>query len=230
MMRFADKRLTVITGCYGCGKTELSINVARHMKSIEKCQTVLVDMDIVNPYLKSSERKMLLLNEGIRVIASPHAISTVDSPALSAQIQGVFDKQDEHVIMDVGGEDSGAVVLGCYAGMFARERSNTRCLFVINCMRPLTRTKGDILRLMQRIVHRSRLDLTGLVNNTNLSAETQTDMLLWGQDVVEDVSRESGVPQVLITGQKEVLANMPEKYHSLCFPINRVMRLEWMEK
>ena len=47
------KRFVIFAGNYGSGKTELSLNTAMGLS--EKGRTVLVDMDIVNPYFRSAE-------------------------------------------------------------------------------------------------------------------------------------------------------------------------------
>lgn len=228
-MQFSDKRLTVVVGNYGSGKTELSISLARHLSGVEKQKTALVDLDIVNPYFRSGEQKALLENEGIRVLMPTFAMTTVDVPALPAQIQSVFDDKSERVVFDVGGDDTGATALGRYADAFESESHDMRCLFVINAMRPLTRTREDVLDLMERVALRGRMRFTGLVNNTNLSDDTDAALLLEGQKLVEAVSKASGVKQVLITGEKRVLDNMPSEYAGLYFPIERVMKPEWME-
>lgn len=228
-MQFRDKRLTVVVGNYGSGKTELSISVARHLKAVEKQKTALIDLDIVNPYFRSGEKRELLESEGIRVLMPTFAMTSVDIPALPAQIQSVFDEKNEHVVFDVGGDDTGATALGRYAHFFEKEKENLRCLFVINAMRPLTRTCDDVLDLMHRISLRSRMQFTGLVNNTNLQGETDADVLLQGQQLTLDVSKQSGIPLVMITGQRSVLDKMPPEYGPLYFPLERVMIPEWMD-
>ena len=42
----------VLAGNYGSGKTELSLNLA--LKAAKTASTVLVDMDIVNPYFRAA--------------------------------------------------------------------------------------------------------------------------------------------------------------------------------
>lgn len=227
MLNLTDKRLTVMVGNYGSGKTELSISLARFYAKTKK--TVLVDLDIVNPYFRSGEHEALLSREGIRVLMPTFANTTVDIPALPAAIQSVFDVPDEQVIFDVGGDDTGAAALGRYVNFFEKERHEVRCLFVINAMRPLTRTAGDVIDLMARISARARMPFSGLVNNTNLSSETTVEMLLEGQKMVAEVAEKTGVPQVMITGESAVLKQLPPEYAPLLFPIERVMKPTWME-
>ena len=49
-------RISIITGHYGTGKTELAVNLALALAG-EGCRVMLADLDIVNPYFRSRERR-----------------------------------------------------------------------------------------------------------------------------------------------------------------------------
>ncbi len=222
-----NKRLTVLVGNYGSGKTEIALNLA--LQKASHGPAALVDLDIVNPYFRSGEQHTLLEEHGVRVLMPTFAMSSVDVPALPADIQSVFDKPEEQVVFDVGGDDTGATALGRYAPYFAKERDNTLMLYVVNVLRPLSATAEDILRLMERISFRARMNPDALVNNANLAGETSMELLLKGQDVLDEVSRRTGLPIAFITGEKKVLDLLPESLKSLAWPITRYMRPEWMD-
>ena len=82
------KRLQVFIGNYGSGKTEIAINMALDA-SRQNC-VILVDLDVVNPYFRSSEKRDLLEQNNITVISPPYAMSTVDMPVISAQVESCF--------------------------------------------------------------------------------------------------------------------------------------------
>ena len=227
-MQWMEKRLTVLVGNYGSGKTEIALNAALNIREAGG-PVALVDLDIVNPYFRSAEQAQMLKKKGIRVLMPTFAMSTMDIPALPAEIQSVFDQPGERVVFDVGGDDTGAAALGRYAPFFQTERSETRTLLVVNCLRPLTQTPEDILDLMERIAGRSRLALNGLVNNTNLAGLTTIQQVLDGQEVLERVSRQSGVPIVMVTGTQELVSGLPREMKAIAFPIRRYMKPEWME-
>ena len=64
-----DKRITIITGHYGSGKTEFALNYA--LACHEQGESViLADMDIVNTYFRSRERSVQLEKLGISVLSS----------------------------------------------------------------------------------------------------------------------------------------------------------------
>ena len=172
---FGETRFLVVTGNYGSGKTEISLNLA--LKASDEGKTTLVDLDIVNPYFRSGEKADELKKAGIRVLMPTYAMTTVDIPALPAEIQSVFEVPSDRVIFDVGGDDTGAAALGRYYPSFMKHREDTLAALVVNCMRPLTMEDADILDLAERIRKRGRLEIDILINNTNLADETTPMMI-----------------------------------------------------
>ncbi len=59
LARFEQRPVTIFTGAYGSGKTELALNIALKLKQ-KYDDVALVDFDIVNPYFRSSEHKAML--------------------------------------------------------------------------------------------------------------------------------------------------------------------------
>ena len=180
----SGSRYIVLTGNYGSGKTELALNLALQIS--EQYQTTLVDLDIVNPYFRSGEKAEEMRQAGVRMLMPTYAMTTVDIPALPAEIQSVFEVPTERVIFDVGGDDTGAAALGRFYPSFMAHRDETGMLLVINCMRPLTREADEIIDLAERIQNRGRLKIDMLVNNTNLAQSTTEAELRDGkQEILE---------------------------------------------
>lgn len=219
-------KYTVLTGNYGSGKTELAIHLALVSASAGK-KTVLVDLDIVNPYFRSAEKASELEAAGIRVMMPTFAMTTVDIPALPAEIQSVFEQPWDSVIFDVGGDDTGAAALGRYAPSFDKYRSQTTTLLVINCMRPLTETEEDILDLAERISVRARMRIDCLVNNTNLANLTEPSMVEQGEKTVLACGKKMGISRVITSGKREILRRCHLETPKL--EIERRMVPEWME-
>lgn len=219
-----DKRFTVLVGNYGSGKTELSLNLA--LQCAREGSATLVDLDIVNPYFRSGEQQDMLKNSGVRVLMPTFAMSTVDIPALPAEIQSVFETPCDRVLFDVGGDDTGAAALGRYAPSFARVRQQTQVALVVNCMRPLTQTVEDIVDLARRIEARGRLSVDLLINNTNLANATEADMLLHGEQIVREAAAMLGVSRVLTCGMQRVLDDAKLQN---AVAMERFMAPEWME-
>lgn len=223
---FRNTRFSVFTGNYGSGKTEISLNLA--FTAAKEKKTTLVDLDIVNPYFRTGEKAEELEKAGIHVLMPVFAMTTVDIPALPAEIQSVFESTSGQVIFDVGGDDTGAAALGRYYPSFMKKRADTTVVFVINCMRPLTMEKNDILDLAERIQNRARLKIDLFINNTNLGDETTPEMVENGEKTVMACAKCFGVSQVFTAGKKDVLERC-----SLQTPVMEIARHmvpEWMEE
>ena len=219
-----DSRFLVITGNYGSGKTEISLNLA--FEAARSRKTTLVDLDIVNPYFRTGEKANELREAGIRVLMPTYAMTTVDIPALPAEIQSVFEVPSDRVIFDVGGDDTGAAALGRYYPSFIRYRQELVTAFVVNCARPLTMCVEDILDLAQRIENRGRLPIDILINNTNLADETTPRLVMSGEKTVLECAEKMGISRVITSGKREVLEQCV--LHTPRMEVSRYMAPEWM--
>lgn len=216
------KRINIFTGHYGSGKTELAVNFALKLREQHE-KVVICDMDIVNPYFRTNDVKDFLTQKGIRVIAPDYACTNVDIPVLPGDILSVFSDRDAYAVLDIGGDDDGAVALGQYYGYMKDEDYDM--FFVLNALRPLTASVGDITELAANIELMSRLKITGLINNTNLSYLTESRHLSEGMELSEKAAEALGVPVSYITGAKGNLSEVPEKYKDKIFPIDLFMKL-----
>ena len=169
-----NKRITVVCGHYGCGKTNLALNLALEAAGEGQPVTV-VDLDIVNPYFRSSEYGELLGEKGVRLIAPVFANTTLDTPTLPPEIYSVFEPQAGRVFLDAGGDDAGVTALGGLHAML--EEAGYDMLYVINRYRVLSQTPEETAALLGEIQAASRLRATGLVNNSHLGVETTLETL-----------------------------------------------------
>ena len=224
MNPFTDIRYLVLTGNYGSGKTEIALNAA--LEACDERKTTLVDLDIVNPYFRSGEKADILRKKGIKVLMPTFALTTVDIPALPAEIQSVFESAAEKVIFDVGGDDTGAAALGRYYPSFLKHKEETAMAVVVNCMRPLTQNMDDITDLVQRIEKRGRLRTDFLINNTNLGDQTAPEMVEKGEEIVLNCAEKLGIRFVITAGMEGVLEKCRLK--SPVLPVKRYMIPEWM--
>ncbi len=217
-----DSRITIFTGHFGSGKTELAVNYALKL-SAEGKKTTIVDADIVNTYFRTHDKKVHLTGSGINVIAPEFANTNLDMPTLPAEVLSVFADKEAHIVFDVGGDEGGAYALGGYKRFFDREPYDM--LFVINKSRPLTQNADDISAYIADIQNASRLKITGLVNNTNLSHDTDLQVLMDGQAVVEAVSQRQGIPIKYISGKKEIVQLLPGALKEKAFGMDLYFQL-----
>ena len=219
-------RILVLVGNYGSGKTEISLNLA--LKLARRGEKVtLVDLDIVNPYFRSSERTELLEKEGVKVYAPAFAMSTVDVPSLPADIQAVFADKSRRVIFDVGGDDTGAAALGQYKPYF--DQDDVEVLFVVNAFRPLSGDADSVCDLMLRVAGRSRLSPTAVINNANVAWETEESDLVRGEELLHEVSTRMNLPIGYLCAKQDILDKLPDHLSGERIAIDILMRPEWME-
>ncbi len=190
----------IISGHYGSGKTEIALNLAR---SLDK--PAIIDLDIVNPYFRTADAAGLLSELGIKLIAPSYANTNIDIPALPAEIYSALSGEGNTVI-DVGGDDAGAVALGQFNRYFTGH--DYTMYYVINARRPMTESAEDTVRNLRDIENASRLKVTGLINNTNIKNETTTQVITSGQKLVDEVSEITGIPAVAVAGKKDLLSDI----------------------
>lgn len=186
--------ITVILGHYGSGKTQIAVNLALDIASKQK-KVILADLDIVNPYFRTSDNEELLKSRGVRLIASQYAGSNADLPSMPPAAQAVFDNPDVYSVLDVGGDDRGALALGRYAGKL----NEAAIWLVINRFRPQTANIDSTLEIMREIEAAAHVKVNGLINNSNLGAETTTQDVISSADYAEAVSEACSVPVVMTT-------------------------------
>ncbi len=190
-----QSRITLFVGHYGSGKTNLAVNYATHLHRQGKA-VVLADMDIVNPYFRSKDSEAELAALGIRTLSSPYANTNLDAPAMPASFYGIFEHRDAYAVLDVGGDDRGAVALGRYVPMI-REENDYEMIFVANAHRALTPTPEDALEVLREIESACKLPVTAIANNSHLGEFTDADTVLASQEYVQRLCELSGLPLVM---------------------------------
>ena len=186
------KRLTLFAGHYGSGKTNIALNYACFLHA-QGLPVTIADLDIVNPYFRTKDSEAQLASEGIGLICSPFANSNLDVPAMPKETYALIDSRTQYGVLDIGGDDRGALALGRYTPEI-REENDYEMLLVVNRSRPLTRTPADTVAVMREIEAACGLPFTGIVNNTNLGQQTEAEDVLASVSYAEAISRQTDLP------------------------------------
>ncbi len=217
------KRIKIITGHFGSGKTEFAVNYAKHIKSENSGPVCLVDLDLVNPYFRSREKTIAFKELGIEILSSDLEGEAADIPSISARIQKVFDNKTLRTIIDLGGDPMGATALGRFFESMVE--SEIDIWFVINANRPYTLTVEDTLKYAHSLEAKIGFKITGVINATHMVKYTTSEDIEHGYDIALQVANTLGVPVVY----NVLLENLVEKTHlPNLFPIGLEMREEWM--
>ena len=233
------KRITLICGHYGSGKTEVSINYAIHTAAIlagasEKKKTALIDLDIANPYFRSRELRPLLISKGVDVYSDAFEYeTTTDLPALTANARKPLENQDTITIVDVGGDAAGARVLNQFRKYFLSGETELVC--VVNAKRPETATIKGVDAHIAAIRAETGLLVSGIINNTHLLRETTCEIVWDGILFAEKLADELQIPIKFHTCHEdffeEIYGKMKsEKINAELFPMELHMRPTWLDR
>ena len=198
-----DRRIRIITGHYGSGKTEFAVNYVKKLRESVDGRVAIADLDIVNVYFRSREKKEELEEKGIQVIASNLDTAVADVP------------------------DVGTLVLGRIKPLL--DHAEADFFMVVNAYRPNTSTPEGIIEQMENLEYAAGLKVTGFINNTNLVRETTAECLLHGDEVLKEVTKRTGVPVKYVSYVKDVMTEeIPEGLSGELFPMEFNMRKTWM--
>jgi hypothetical protein len=183
-----------MVGHFGAGKTELAVNLAFGFAA--RGETVsLVDADLVKPYFRSRLLRDELAEHGVDLVA-PHGDQFyADLPILVPEVAGAVGQAEaglRRVVVDAGGADVGARVLGAVGGL--RNAALTDVLFVVNGSRPFAEDVPSVVKMLREVEQASKLRVNGLIANTHLMDETTADVIAAGLELADAVSRETGLP------------------------------------
>ncbi len=207
------KRITLLCGHYGSGKTNVAVNMALELRK-QRDNVAVADLDIVNPYFRTKDSSDEFADNGIRLIVSQFANSNVDIPALPQDMYAITDDKELSVIIDVGGDDRGALALGRLAPKI-KEENDYEMYLVINCYRPLTRDAQSTLEVMREIEIASHINFTGIINNSNLGAVTTPDDVLNSVEYANEVAKLTNLPLVYTTVEESIYNDLCDKIENL---------------
>ncbi len=212
------KRVTVITGNYGCGKTNLAVNLALLLE--KRGSVSIVDIDTVNPYFRTADFTHLLEEKGINVVYPQYAGTNLDIPVLSFDLESIIDESD-FTIIDLGGSEAGAYPIGQYRGLFEKMGDDLEMLYVFNMYRLIDRSAEETAEMMREIERAAGYRCTALVNNSNLGIDTTPQIIAKSADFAGDMVKLTGLPLAFTCITENEAGD--EKH----LPVKRLVTLPW---
>lgn len=200
-----DERITIFAGHYGSGKTNIAVNYALELrKRYEKHKIAIADLDIVNPYFRTKDSVRLLAENSIHVITSDYANTNLDVPAMPGEAMSIFDDKTLYGVVDLGGDDRGAVAIGRYKSHIENEVSKN-IILVVNCYRPLSRNAVEIISIKKEIEAAAGFRFNGIVNNSNLGADTSEADIIKSAEIIKEVAEICVLPVFMTCVDKRFL-------------------------
>lgn len=142
-------------------------------------------------------------------------------------VLSIFNDKSYEVVIDVGGDDTGAIALGQYNKYFLQEPYEM--YFVINNNRPLTSDKESVKSYINDIEIASRLKVTDFISNTNMSNETKVEDILKGDKVVKELSEDLHINYKYTVCRRDLKDAIEGKVHGEILPIDIFMKKPWEE-
>ena len=207
------KRLTLFAGHYGSGKTNIAVNYAKMLKK-SGYDVIIADLDIVNPYFRTKDSEEELAQAGIELISSKFANTNLDIPSIPQEMYRTVQDKRKYAVMDIGGDDAGAIALGRFAP-YILEEDNYDMVFVVNFFRPLSRTAEEAMEIMREVEAASRLKFTSIINNSNLGEHTTAEDVLSTEKEAEKLVALSGLPLKMTTVKESVYNQLNNKTKNL---------------
>jgi len=202
------KRVTLLVGHFGSGKTEIALNAALDLAA-SGGRVTLADLDVVKPYFRSRSARAILSEAGIELLAPTGANVHADLPIIVPQIRSQLQDPDRRLIVDVGGDDVGARVLGSLSDVIPFD--DTDCLLVLNFRRPATPDPERALEMIREIEAVGRVPVSGLISNTHLMAETTPAVVVDGYRKAVETGSLAEVPVVAVTVTEDLAADLREE-------------------
>jgi RecA/RadA recombinase len=217
--------ITIITGHFGSGKTEMSVNLALEARKTNE-KVAVADLDIVNPYYRARDARAIFAENGIELIAPAERLAASDLPIVSGDIYRVIYDPAYKVIVDAGGDKDGATALGQFYNDW--KDMDPEVLFVLNANRPYVSTLEGAVDTLLKIEKASRLKITGIINNSNVGNETTFADVENGMELSMALSEKMGIP-LLSTTLTQHLSAEADSFLSVSQVkvISRYLKLPW---
>jgi len=221
-----SKRILIIVGGYGSGKSEVSVNLARHLATSTDRPVAIADLDIVNPYFRSREASRLLEQLGIEPVHPGGSLAHADLPIIIPRIKGAVEQYDGTLVLDVGGDDVGARVLSSLTDSFPQHDYDL--LLVLNANRPFTSTVDACLSLMKKIETASRLKFSGIISNTHMLEYTTADTVRDGLTLARSLSAATGLRIAFVSALTRQLEDLStDDIDVPVLPLERLLLKPW---
>jgi hypothetical protein len=217
-----ERRITIVVGHFGSGKTEIAVNGAVRLAA-GGTPVALVDIDVVKPYFRTREARDLLSDLGVELVAPAGENATADLPIVLPRVRTLCRDTSRKVVVDAGGDDTGARVLGSLSDVLAGQAPDL--LLVLNFRRPFTPDVPSAVAMARDIEAAARLKVTGIVANTHLMAETTADVILDGLRMARETADMLGVDVRAVAVEegldREIAAAAPGVE---VFPLKRIVQ------
>ncbi|MCL1859478.1 MAG: hypothetical protein FWF92_09650 [Oscillospiraceae bacterium] len=206
-----NRKIIIVVGHYGTGKTNISVNLSVKLKSLTGLVYTLVDLDTVNPYFRSADNIQDLKEHDIDFIVPEFANTNVEITSVPAEIYSIFANKNKSAVIDVGGDDNGAMVLGMFADRIKQE--NYEMVYVVNKYRNLISEADTAVNLAKFIEKNSKLRITSVINNSNIGNLTTKKEIINSIEYAEKTAYLLNVPLIATSSMIDIDFSEKKEYN-----------------
>ncbi len=186
----SDKRVRIIAGHYGSGKTTFSLNYGLQLAEIGG-KVAMSDLDIVNPYFRLREHEKLFEEKNIALLGSLLKADAGDLPAVSSDVLTSIYNKDINAIIDLGGDEAGSRAFATFKEHI--NESEVDLFMVVNINREQTSNVKDIIFHIENIERTIGIKTTALISNSHLMEYSTADEIIAGYEVCKEVAAIKGI-------------------------------------
>lgn len=220
-------RIIAVTGHFGSGKTEFCVSLAFALRKLTKEKLAIADLDIENPFFRSRERQDALEDAGIEVHSDPfHGRNGSELQTISSTVRAPLENENCRVLLDTGGDYTGARILNQFKKYFAGEY---QMLCVINPYRPGSDTVKKAAELIHSIEAATGLRITGLIANGHLIYQTTPKEIEYSREFATMVAQATGIPLLAVCCMNALIPEITQRDLDL-FPIGMYMRDSYLDR
>ncbi len=219
------RRIAAFLGGAGSGKTEIALNFALGLRKETPRRIHFFDMDQTKPLFRARDAAEELTAAGI-IFHSNTDTSIEDVAAIAPGVISALSEEDSYVIMDVGGNEQGARVVGQF---FERLNASDSAVFLpVNPYRPWAGEAEELRETMEKITRAARCDCVRIISNPNFCAETCAEDVLAGNEKLKNML--GGEYEIsFVTASEPLCEALEGRLTERLIPIQIRIRYPWME-
>ena len=216
-----SRPVTVLVGHFGSGKTEIALNGALNLAA-DGLSVTLADLDVVKPYFRSRSARHILHEAGVHLIAPEGENIHADLPIIVPQVRDILRRPRGKTILDVGGDGTGARVLGSLTDVLPT--TGIEILVVLNFSRPSTPDVAGAVAMVHEIEALARVQVSGLISNTHMMDDTTPEIVLEGARLAVETGRVLDLPVVAAAIHEDIVASVNRDLPCPAFVLKRIVK------